>query len=485
MTQDTIKGLREAAVERAARIIDPTSFKAWEGTFNYGVTNGETLDDARATADHFHKKAKDEARDKAREILASDPPPFRGEALVYDGSKSLGQRLYESWRATIALGEMWPEWDHVPTEVQARHDRAAVSFTCKLSASPALVTPGEEDSSPSRDQGQAVGVALEGSFQARVLPWMLECFGPDILQDGRERNHRFLEESLELVQALGCTANEAHQLVDYTFSRDLGEPSQEVGGVMVCMAALCIAHGLDMDAAAETELARIWTKVPQIRAKHASKPKHSPLPGASPSSAKSALGDSSRDAPETAVTLGVREALEALEPFAKLARPIDDEAGRQSHIDLITKYGEDDELAVTSFNSETTRFAVLRGDDFRRAAQALAALTAPVGEGDQGNQGFNSVSRTSPPSPVEATRGGWRAMVDAPRDGSTVHLWSEGNVWPDAGNWVAYGPSERLETGVEGIWQYAENLIGDTGEYIENPTHWRPLPTPPTEGEGS
>lgn len=63
----------EALTEQAARIIDPTSFRAWEGTFNYGVTSGETPDDARATADHFHKKAKDEARAKAREILALSP----------------------------------------------------------------------------------------------------------------------------------------------------------------------------------------------------------------------------------------------------------------------------------------------------------------------------------------------------------------------------------------------------------------------------
>jgi hypothetical protein len=49
---------------------------------------------------------------------------------------------------------------------------------------------------------------------------------------------------------------------------------------MVTLAALCLAHGLDMHDAAETELARIWTKVEAIRAKQAAKPKHSPLPEA-------------------------------------------------------------------------------------------------------------------------------------------------------------------------------------------------------------
>lgn len=117
-------------------------------------------------------------------------------------------------------------------------------------------------------------------FQARVQPWLLECFGELIAGDREERNHRFLEEALELVQSLGCTASEAHQLVDYVFGRPVGEPAQEAGGVMVTLAALCLANNLDMHACGETELARIWTKVEAIRAKQAAKPKHSPLPEA-------------------------------------------------------------------------------------------------------------------------------------------------------------------------------------------------------------
>lgn len=116
------------------------------------------------------------------------------------------------------------------------------------------------------------------SFQSRVGAWMQACFGPEISADRIERNHRFLEEALELVQALDCTRSEAHQLVDYVFDRPVGEPHQEVGGVRVTLAALCLANDLSEDSAAEDELARIWTKVEQIRAKQAAKPKHSPLP---------------------------------------------------------------------------------------------------------------------------------------------------------------------------------------------------------------
>lgn len=116
------------------------------------------------------------------------------------------------------------------------------------------------------------------SFQDSVKPWLLACFGEAIANDKTERNHRFLEEALELVQATGCTQSEAHQLVDYVFSRPVGEPTQEAGGVMVTLAALCLAHQLDMHKAGDTELARIWVKIEQIRTKQAAKPRHSPLP---------------------------------------------------------------------------------------------------------------------------------------------------------------------------------------------------------------
>lgn len=127
-------------------------------------------------------------------------------------------------------------------------------------------------------------VTVQGSsrvvpFQERARDWLYACFGPKISADKVERNHRFLEEAIELVQATGCTASEAHQLVDYVFGRPVGEPKQEVGGVMVTLAALCLANDMDMMREGEVELERVWGKVEQIRAKQLLKPKHSPLPG--------------------------------------------------------------------------------------------------------------------------------------------------------------------------------------------------------------
>lgn len=130
--------------------------------------------------------------------------------------------------------------------------------------------------------------APETSFQDRVKPWMLACFGAEISANVAERNHRFLEEALELVQSTGCTKADALTLVDYVYGRPVGERAQEVGGTMVTLAALCLAAGLNMQQCAETELARIWTKVEKIRAKRAEKNnRFSPLPTDAPPPAPS------------------------------------------------------------------------------------------------------------------------------------------------------------------------------------------------------
>lgn len=138
-----------------------------------------------------------------------------------------------------------------------------------------------EEVSAYADACVAAGCAARGTgdmFQQRVHPWLMSCFGAQIASDKSERNHRFLEEALELVQACGCTEDEARQLVAYVYGRPVGEPSQEAGGVMMTLAALCLAQGLDMHASGYIELARVWTKVEQIRAKQAAKPRNSPLP---------------------------------------------------------------------------------------------------------------------------------------------------------------------------------------------------------------
>ena len=110
--------------------------------------------------------------------------------------------------------------------------------------------------------------------------WLLDCFGWDIAGDKQERGDRLLEEVLELLQSGGYDPARVAALTDYVFNRPVGEPSQEVGGVMVTLAAYCVAHDLDMIAAGNVELARITQPeiVLKIRAKQAAKPTGSALP---------------------------------------------------------------------------------------------------------------------------------------------------------------------------------------------------------------
>ncbi len=114
-------------------------------------------------------------------------------------------------------------------------------------------------------------VDLGRQFQGRVWDWALMCFGIGGAADKVERNQRFLEEALELVQSCGASRAEAHQLVDYVFDRPAGDSAQEAGGVIVCLALLCEAQNFDMNAAGEMELSRIIGKIDDIRAKQAKK----------------------------------------------------------------------------------------------------------------------------------------------------------------------------------------------------------------------
>lgn len=121
-------------------------------------------------------------------------------------------------------------------------------------------------------------------FQADVADWMDQCFLPSLYSDMTERGDRLLEEVLELLQAHGYDSARVPTLVNYVFGRPVGEPAQEVGGVMVTLAGYCWVAGLDMHAAGDAELARISQPevMAKIRAKQEAKNAlhlDTPLPG--------------------------------------------------------------------------------------------------------------------------------------------------------------------------------------------------------------
>ena len=110
-------------------------------------------------------------------------------------------------------------------------------------------------------------------LQARVLPWVLTTMTFAETANKTERLDRFAEESLEYLQSLDYSKARAHAMVDYVFDREAGDPFQECGGVLITLAASCIAHDIDMEKAGEDELARIWQKVEKIREKQKAKPR--------------------------------------------------------------------------------------------------------------------------------------------------------------------------------------------------------------------
>jgi hypothetical protein len=122
----------------------------------------------------------------------------------------------------------------------------------------------------------ALKAAFFRTFQQDVANWMDTCFGTPRPYD---RKFRFLEEALELAQACECSKEDVLQLVNYVYSRPTGPLRQEIGGVMVTLAALCSSKNEDIERCAVDELRRCWDRIDIIRAKDAARQENSPLPG--------------------------------------------------------------------------------------------------------------------------------------------------------------------------------------------------------------
>lgn len=72
-----------------------------------------------------------------------------------------------------------------------------------------------------------------------------------------ERILRFFEEATELAQACGLSSAKAKHIVDYVYSRPVGDVTQEVGGVGVTLLGLCASLDLDTDALEKFEVCRV------------------------------------------------------------------------------------------------------------------------------------------------------------------------------------------------------------------------------------
>lgn len=122
-------------------------------------------------------------------------------------------------------------------------------------------------------------------FQEEVATWVETCFGAESAADTVIRTHRFIEEAVELAQAMRVPKDEVLQIVDYVYSRPIGDVHQEVGGTITTLTALCNSVKLPLRWAAVTELIRDWDKIDLIRQKSKTKPSFRsapPLPDLTP-----------------------------------------------------------------------------------------------------------------------------------------------------------------------------------------------------------
>lgn len=97
--------------------------------------------------------------------------------------------------------------------------------------------------------------------------WALRCFGVEHCDNLALRSQRTLEESAELSQSLGLSRENAHKTIDAVYDRPVGEPQQEIGGILHTVGILCESMSVDPDVLHEREVRRVLKKSPEHFAK--------------------------------------------------------------------------------------------------------------------------------------------------------------------------------------------------------------------------
>lgn len=93
--------------------------------------------------------------------------------------------------------------------------------------------------------------------------WGIRCFGRDHMQDKRIRSIRVLEEAAELCQSFNVSQDIAAKVIQTVYSRPVGEPVREIGGVLVTIYSLCQSVHVDPEDIFVQELRRVLAKPPE------------------------------------------------------------------------------------------------------------------------------------------------------------------------------------------------------------------------------
>lgn len=92
--------------------------------------------------------------------------------------------------------------------------------------------------------------------QKAAFAWALQTYGEQV-RDRRYQGMRFLEEALELAQAMGLNRDDMLRLVDYVAERPTGAVYIEIGDARFTLDILGATVGVDVEEARRHCVARI------------------------------------------------------------------------------------------------------------------------------------------------------------------------------------------------------------------------------------
>lgn len=108
--------------------------------------------------------------------------------------------------------------------------------------------------------------------QRAVLEWAIRAFGRAAATSIAERADRFLEEAIELYQALGGDIARAGQIAKHVYAKPAGKIEQEIGGVGVTLLSVCECVGTSADECESSEFSRVLAKpIEHFRKRHNAK----------------------------------------------------------------------------------------------------------------------------------------------------------------------------------------------------------------------
>lgn len=94
------------------------------------------------------------------------------------------------------------------------------------------------------------------ALQNKIDFWVKRCFG---FQSLRIRSLRFLEESIELVQASDITYEDCLRILEQVYNKPKGDPFDEIGDVVLNLASLSSWYGEDIEKSGYSTLYKLFS----------------------------------------------------------------------------------------------------------------------------------------------------------------------------------------------------------------------------------